>query len=109
MLHSSHCSYLVDPASSHTLVLKIKPCMSKCFVILTLDCGRLIITVIVLLRLLYRWIPVVNSKLRGNNYPLSTPNGVVFGGYSLKVRAITTENEGDNLGYSLIFCDSGNN
>ena len=42
MFRSSHCSYLVDPASSHTLVLKIKPCMSKCFVILTLDCGRLI-------------------------------------------------------------------
>ena len=50
--------YLVDPASSHTLVLKIKPCMSKCFVIITLDCRRLIITVIVLLRLFYRWIPV---------------------------------------------------
>ena len=39
--------YLVDPASSHTLVLKIKPCMSKCFDCLTLDCRRLIITVIV--------------------------------------------------------------
>ena len=51
-------SYLVDPASSHTLVLKIKPCMSKCFDCLTLDCRRLIITVIVLLRLPYRWIPV---------------------------------------------------
>ncbi len=50
--------YLVDPASSHTLVLKIKPCMSKCFDCLTLDCRRLIITVIVLLRLPYRWIPV---------------------------------------------------
>ena len=25
------CVYLVDPASSYTLVLKIKPCMSKCF------------------------------------------------------------------------------
>ena len=63
MLRSSHISYLVDPASSHTLVLKIKPCMSKCFVILTLDCGRLITTVIVLLRLLYRWIPVVILEL----------------------------------------------
>ena len=41
--------YLVDPASSHTLVLKIKPCMSKCFAYSTLDCERLIITVIVLL------------------------------------------------------------
>ena len=63
MLLSSHCSYLVDPASSHTLVLKIKPCMSKCFVILTLDCGRLIRTVILLLRLLYSWIPVVILEL----------------------------------------------
>ncbi len=32
--------------------------MSKCFDCLTLDCRRLIITVIVLLRLPYRWIPV---------------------------------------------------
>ena len=63
MLRSSHISYLVDPASSHTLVLKIKPCMSKCFVMLTLDCGRLIRTVIVLLRLLYRWTPVVILEL----------------------------------------------
>ena len=55
---SCHYSYLVDPASSDTLVLKIKPCMSKYFVIITLDCRRLIITVIVLLRLFYRWIPV---------------------------------------------------
>ena len=60
---SCHYSYLVDPASSHTLVLKIKPCMYKCFVFITLDCGRLIITVIVLLRLLYRWIPVVILEL----------------------------------------------
>ena len=51
-------AYLVDPASSHTLVLKIKPCMFKCFDCSTLDCRRLIITVIVLLRLPYRWIPV---------------------------------------------------
>jgi hypothetical protein len=26
---ASDCSYLVDPASSHMLVSKIKPCMSK--------------------------------------------------------------------------------
>ena len=63
MLLLRHCSYLVDPASSHRLVLKIKPCMSKCYVFVTLDCGRLIITVIVLLRLLYRWIPVVILEL----------------------------------------------
>ena len=50
--------YLVDPASSHTLVLKIKPCMSKYFDDFTLDCRRLITTVIVLLILSYRWIPV---------------------------------------------------
>ena len=42
-------TYLVDPASSHTLFFKIKPCMSKCSVFYTLDCIRLIITVIVLL------------------------------------------------------------
>ena len=63
MLISFCYCYLVDPGSSHTLVLKIKPCMSKCFVFITLDCGRLIITVIVLLRLLYRWIPVVILEL----------------------------------------------
>ena len=27
--HHTNSSYLVDPASSHMLVLKIKPCMSK--------------------------------------------------------------------------------
>ena len=55
---------LVDPASSHTLVLKIKPCMSKCFVFVILDCRRLIITVIVSLKLLFRWIPVVILELK---------------------------------------------
>jgi hypothetical protein len=29
VLGSAHDSYLVDPASSHMLVSKIKPCMSK--------------------------------------------------------------------------------
>ena len=58
-LMSFHCCYLVDPASSHTLVLKIKPCMSKCFVCVTLDCRWLIRTVIILLRIFYRWIPAV--------------------------------------------------
>ena len=58
--------YLVDPASSHTLVLKTKPCMFKCFVFIALDCRRLIITVIVLLRLLYRWIPVVIAFFGGD-------------------------------------------
>ena len=32
--HPLTSSYLVDPASSHMLVLKIKPCMSKCSVLL---------------------------------------------------------------------------
>ena len=60
---SFQCRYLVDPASSHTLVLKIKPCISKYLVFVTLDCERLIITVIILLRILYRWIPVVILEL----------------------------------------------
>ena len=63
MLLSLFFNYLVDPASSHTLVLKTKPCISKWFVIKPLDCGRLIITVIVLLRLSYRWVPVVILEL----------------------------------------------
>ena len=54
MLISFCYCYLVDPGSSHTLVLKIKPYISKCFVFLKFDCGQLIITVIELLRILYR-------------------------------------------------------
>ena len=65
-------SYLVDPASSHTLVLKIKPCMFKCFDCPTLDCRRLITTVIVLLRLSYRWIPVeILELIHVTNYMFS--------------------------------------
>ncbi len=56
-------SYLVDPASSHTLVLKIKACMSKCGVLYTLDCGRLITTVIVYLMDPITWITVVILEL----------------------------------------------
>ena len=110
MLLLSHCCYLVDPASSHTLVLKIKPCMSKCFVYIILDCGRLIITVIVLLRFLFRWIPVVIPKLRYINHPLSTSNRLDNGCYSpqnecdnhvihlKKVRyCIQKQNRGDNI------------
>ena len=51
------CSYLVNPGSRHILVLKIKPCKSKCFVFVTLDCGPLFRTGIVLLRLFFRCIP----------------------------------------------------
>ena len=56
-------SYLVDPASSHTLVLKIKPCMSKCGDLHSLDCGRLIRTVIVYLMVPFTWITVVILEL----------------------------------------------
>ena len=45
----NHTSYLVDPASSHMLVSKIKPCMSKFKRFKQRDCGRLIISVIVYL------------------------------------------------------------
>ena len=38
-------SNLVDPASSHMLVSKTKPCMSKYKQIILRDCGRLIKTV----------------------------------------------------------------
>ena len=41
--------------------------MSKCFVYVTLDCGRLIITVVVLLRLFCRWIPVVIPEFWSDN------------------------------------------
>ena len=46
-------SYLVDPASSHMLVSKIKPCMSKFKRFKQRDCGRLIISVIVYLMVVY--------------------------------------------------------
>ena len=44
------CSYLVDPASRHIFVVKIKPCKNKCFFFVTVDCGPLFITGSVLLR-----------------------------------------------------------
>ena len=46
-------SYLVDPASSHMLVSKTKPCMSKFKRFKRWDCGRLIISVIVYLMVDY--------------------------------------------------------
>ena len=49
---------LVDPASSHTLVSKIKPCMCKCKY-QSLDCEWLIISVIVYLVKCTTWITVV--------------------------------------------------
>ena len=42
---STTSTYLVDPASSHMLVSKTKPCMSKYKQIILRDCGRLIKTV----------------------------------------------------------------
>lgn len=41
--------YLVDPASSHMLVSKIKPCKSKYKSFILRNCGKLIISVIVYL------------------------------------------------------------
>ena len=38
-------AYLVDPASSHMLVSKIKPCMSQFFYFYKIDCKWLSITV----------------------------------------------------------------
>jgi hypothetical protein len=46
-------SYLVDPASSHMLVSKIKPCMSKYKQIVRRNCEWLIKSVIVYLMVLY--------------------------------------------------------
>ncbi len=45
----SNHSYLVDPASSHMLVSKIKPCKSKYKQLILWNCGKLIISVIVYL------------------------------------------------------------
>jgi hypothetical protein len=39
--------YLVDPASSHILVLKIKPCMSQFFDWYPIDCEWFSITVMI--------------------------------------------------------------
>jgi hypothetical protein len=46
-------SYLVDPASSHMLVSKIKPCMSKYKQIVRRNCEWLIKSVIVYLMVPY--------------------------------------------------------
>ena len=49
----SEGSYLVDPASSHMLVSKIKPCMSKYKHFILRNCEWLIKSVIVYLMVLY--------------------------------------------------------
>ena len=51
--YSSWTSNLVDPASSHTLVSKIKPCMSKYKQFILWNCEWLIISVIVYLIVFY--------------------------------------------------------
>ena len=56
-------SNLVDPASSHMLVSKIKPCMSKYKRIVRRNCEWLIKTVIVYLIIKFTWITVVILEL----------------------------------------------
>ena len=51
-------SYLVDPASSHMLVFKTKPCKSKYKQFIQRNCRWLIKTVIVYLMDKSTWIPV---------------------------------------------------
>ena len=55
-------SNLVDPASSHMLVSKTKPCMSK-YKSYTRNCEWLIKTVIVYLIIKFTWITVVILEL----------------------------------------------
>ena len=55
--------YLVDPASSHMLVSKIKPCMSKYKQFIQWNCEWLIKSVIVYLIFLTTWITVVILEL----------------------------------------------
>ena len=56
-------SYLVDPASSHMLVTKTKPCMSKYKLIIRWNCEWLIKSVIVYLIVNSTWITVGNLGL----------------------------------------------
>ena len=56
-------SNLVDPASSHMLVSKTKPCMSKYKQIILRDCGRLIKTVTIYSMILTTRITVVILQL----------------------------------------------
>ncbi len=56
-------SYLVDPASSHMLVSKIKPCMSKYKLLILWNCEWLIKSVIVYLMVLTTRITVVILEL----------------------------------------------
>ena len=82
-------SNLVDSASSHTLVSKIKPCMCK-YKILYRNCGRLIISVIVYLIIPYYLDNRSNSRANTCNktrlameglylLDISRPSSDVFG------------------------------
>ena len=55
-------SYLVDPASSHMLVSKIKPCMSKYKSFIRWNCERLIISAIIYLMVPYYMDNCGNSR-----------------------------------------------
>ena len=54
---------LVDSASSHMLVSKIKPCMSQYKPFIRSNCEWLIKSVIVYLMVLATWIAVANLEL----------------------------------------------
>ena len=70
--HSSlHGSYLVDPASSHMLVSKIKPCMSKYKLLILWNCEWLIKSVIVYLMVQTTRITVVILELIRAKIPTS--------------------------------------
>ena len=56
-------SYLVDPASSHMLVFKTKPCKSKYKQSIRRNCRWLIKTVLVYAMDKITWIPVVIPEL----------------------------------------------
>ena len=56
-------SYPVDPAGSHMLVFKTKPCKSKYKQFIRRNCRWLIKTVIVYLMVKTTWIPVVIPEL----------------------------------------------
>jgi hypothetical protein len=58
----THDSYLVDPASSHMLVSKIKPCMSKYKQVIRRNCRWLLKSVIVYLMIPYYMDTRSNSR-----------------------------------------------
>ena len=71
-------SYLVDPASSHMLVSKIKPCMSQYKLLLQRNREWLIKSVIVYLIVPFTWITVVILGLIHAPKPLAHPGGAII-------------------------------